>query len=378
MKTKNIFLSVIAIAALYLSSCQKDFTIENTPPNVVDSAIVSDTSKILSLVELNYNNGVIVDSLFYFLKNATFNGQKKIKLSVALGGFDSAFAMYSYNSQNQLTEIRYTNTFSVSDVSKDIISWNGTKVSKIEHDSAGTIKYKYDFAYESMGINTKITNIKTPNTNLFVQYHPSGSVFYLSDFKAELLVDANFNPFFLKEYYRSYIDNGPGIPDKRWDTASVNLNFSASGNLIRRSIYRSSIDTVTSNNPGVFYGKDTTIFNFVRSTNDNLSYTNILKTLYGIQLYNLCTYYGVFLQEYLIGGSYDNQFNNQALNTIDRSQVSWLNGVLTSGGTSNALIDTKFINSFDSQNRLVRYTRYSQDISGNFTVPSFAMKIIYP
>jgi hypothetical protein len=378
MNIKNFIIYLIAFGAVFLCSCQKDFTIENTPQSLVDSTIVTDTSKILSLVEFDFNNGAIIDSLHYFLKNATLNGQKKVKLSVAYGGNDSVFSTYIYNLQNQLTEIIYTNTFSTTDISKDIISWTGTNVSKIEHDSAGVIKYKYDFSYTALGNNIKVSYTRTPNTNLFAQYYPNGSVNYLTDFKNDFIVDVNFNPLFLNGYSHSIIDNGPGIPDIRWDTSTVKLNFSATGNLIKRSIYSSSIDTVTSNNPGIFHTQDTTLFNFVRSTNDNLSYTNILKTIYGNQLYNLCTYYGVFLDEFLIGGSYDNQFNNQALLTIDKSQVSWINGVLTSGGINNPLIETTFSNTFDSQNRLVYYTRFMQDQAGNFTQPTFAMKIIYP
>jgi hypothetical protein len=48
IKPKHILLPFVALTALYLSACQKDFTVDEIPPSIVDSTMVNDTSKILT------------------------------------------------------------------------------------------------------------------------------------------------------------------------------------------------------------------------------------------------------------------------------------------------------------------------------------------
>jgi hypothetical protein len=383
MKPKHILLPIIAIAALYLSACQKDFAIDNTsPPNIIDSTF-NDTSKIFTQIEYNYTNGIITDSITYLVKNATINGVKRIKLSATLGPGDSAFAMYIYNSQNQLTEIKYTNTFSATDISRNIITWNGMNVTKIEYDSAGVVKDKYDFTYSSIGGNTKISYLRTPNTNLFISYSQNNTIAYLSNYQLDFVVDANFKPDYIDYLAHSYINNGGGsLPSNRWITSKNKFNFSVNNDLINETRYGIVKDTNVNSTsiPTIGYGTDTLISNYTRSTNDNLAYTNILKSIYGIQLYNLNTFYKGFLEDYLIGGgAVENlQFNNQSLNTIDKNTVAWYNGIPDPSSTINLGIVTKFVNSFDSQNRLTKYIKYDMNQAGLFTIPTHAMRIIYP
>jgi hypothetical protein len=360
MKTKYILLLLIALTALYLSACQKDFTVDETPPSIIDSTMVNDTSKILTQIEYNYANGAITDSITYLIRNATVNGQKRIKLSADLGLGDSIFANYIYNAQNQLTEIRYTNTFGATDISRSVITWSGTNGIKIEHDSAGVIKEKYDLTYTNLGANTKISYAKTPNTNLFISYSSNNTIAYLTDYKLDLIVDANFKPDYIDYLGHSYINNGGGsLPISTWQTSKIKFNFNANGDLINKTSYGSTKDTNTMNMAGTGYGNDTIISNYVRSTNDNLAYTNILKSIYGIQLYNLTTFYDDFLNVW--GADENHQFNNQALNTIDKNQIAWYNGLPNPSSTINIGIDTKFTNTFDSQNRLTKFIRYNRD-----------------
>jgi hypothetical protein len=383
MKLKYIYLPLISLVALYLSACQKDFTVDDTiPPSVVDSTF-SDTSKIFTQIEYNYANGIVTDSITYVVKNATINGVKRIKLSAILGPGDSAFALYIYNSQNQLTEIKYTNTFSAMDISRNIITWNGMNVTKIEYDSAGVVKDKYDLTYTSIGSNTKISYLRTPNTNLFISYSQNNTISYLSNYQLDFVVDANFKPNYIDYLAHSYINNGGGsLPSNRWITSKIKFNFSVNDDLISETRYGIVKDTNVNSTsiPTIGYGTDTLISNYARSTNDNLVYTNILKSIYGIQLYNLNTFYKGFLVDYLIGGgAVENlQFNNQALSTIDKNNIAWYNGIPDLGSTANLGIVTKYLNTFDLQNRLTKYIKYEMDQAGLFTIPTYGMRIIYP
>ena len=123
------------------------------------------------------------------------------------------------------------------------------------------------------------------------------------------------------------------------------------------------------------------IFNYTRSSNDNLVFTNILKSIYGLKLYNLNLFYREFLEEDYFFGDIalkDMQFNNQALNTIDRNQIVWYDGIPVPSSTLYIPIDIKYVNYFDNQNRLIKYTKFDMDSAGLFTIPVYGRKIIYP
>lgn len=373
---KNTLLCLAVIIIFNLSSCQKEFSVEVTPNNQTTAA--NDTSMIITLVEYQYFNGTISDSIIYTIKNATLNGDKKIKLSAQVAAGDSLFALYSYNNQNQLTEILYTNNYDLTDISKNVITWNGNNVSRIQYDSTGATKYKYDFTYSTVANKTKITYARTPNTNLFIIYFPnSNTVNYLTDYKSEFEVDPSFVPSSLYFYSHGYIDNGGGsIPSNRWDSSRTDFNFSADSNLVNATSYGVGRDTGVNNTPGTGFYTDTITLNYTRSNADNMTFTNILKNIYGTKLYTLSSYFDTFLDDYLLAGADEiKQFNNKVLSTRAINQIVWYNGIKDTTANS-PIVDIKFINSFDAKNRLVSYTRFES--APIFTTPVYAFKIIYP
>ena len=383
MKMKFVFIVAIISVGFYLSGCEKESSLERgvmvpTNPNILNA---DDTSNILNQIEYYYTSGVMTDSVKYFLKNATLNGQKKIKFTAVFGPGDSAFTNYIYNFQNQLSEIRYTNNHSLTDISKTILTWNGDNVIKFEHDSAGLFKYKYVLTYTSIGSNTKVSYSKTPNTDLNIVY-TNAIISNLWDYKIDLFVDGNFNPNYVDILSHSYNNNGGGtLPANTWETAKIKFNFSSNGNFANETTYGSRKDTNSSGISGVGYGTDTMIFNYTRSLNDNLVFTNILKSIYGLKLYNLNLFYREFLEEDYFFGDIalkDMQFNNQALNTIDRNQIVWYDGIPVPSSTLYIPIDIKYVNYFDNQNRLIKYTKFDMDSAGLFTIPVYGRKIIYP
>jgi hypothetical protein len=84
MKTKNIFLGLVAIGALYFSACQKSITFEETPPNVIDSTANPD-SNYLSRV---YSYDTVYD-----------------QLNPTVPRIDSVLGKYYYDSQKRLIKI---------------------------------------------------------------------------------------------------------------------------------------------------------------------------------------------------------------------------------------------------------------------------------
>ncbi len=90
MKTKNIFLGLIAIAALYFSACQKSLTFEdNTTPNAIDSTANPDSnylSKIFfSDTTFNGGNMDVDTSIFVF----NYDNNKRLKTIVIKEGPNS-------------------------------------------------------------------------------------------------------------------------------------------------------------------------------------------------------------------------------------------------------------------------------------------------
>jgi hypothetical protein len=85
MKTKNIFLGLVAIGALYFSACQKSLTFEDTPPNVIDSTANPDS---------NYLSRV-------FSYDTAYNDPQNPTVAT----IDSSMLKYYYDSQKRLIKI---------------------------------------------------------------------------------------------------------------------------------------------------------------------------------------------------------------------------------------------------------------------------------
>ncbi len=89
MKTKNIFLGLVAIGALYFSACQKSLTFEDTPPNVIDSTAIVDSSYLSKIFfnDTTFNGGNLDVDTSIFIFN--YDNNKRLKTIVIKEGPNS-------------------------------------------------------------------------------------------------------------------------------------------------------------------------------------------------------------------------------------------------------------------------------------------------
>lgn len=377
---------IIALTASSFLACQKDFTASDNITNPV-TPFADDTSKIITVINYEYFNGVVSDSITKVLKNATLNGQKKLILiqTDSYSPSDTLKSIFKYNSLNQLTELKHElNNGIIQGFDRETITWVGNNVTKIQGDSAGIFKQSYNFQYGQSGPNTKIVVTKLPRISTDTSYYPNGTIQTAYKYRSEFFVDGSFQPSYSESYYHYYFDNtGTGTEvSNGWDTGKIIYQFSPTGNLNSEKTFHKGRDTAApifpSTNPTMNYYRDTLTQNYIRSTNDNMYFTDILKNLYGNKIY--------MLKSYLIGGGYildvglpprdfpdyDFVFNNQSLNSAERTYVQWVNGtqMINNSGT-----EVRYQHFFNSQNRLISSLQFD-DPSVN--IISYSMKIIYP
>ncbi len=371
-------------AILLLHACQQPFTIADLP---TPSNSVVDTSTICTVTQYQANGtGNLVDSIKGTLKNASTNGIKKItftELDYSFG--DTVITTFLYDNLNQLIETKTTYASLPNSYDKDIYTWQNGNLLQHKYDSAGSIKFTYDYYYTSEGNNTKVSYIRTPSKDVSITNGSGVSQGQI--FRDNLIVNSNFTPLY-SEYYSYYYTNSLATGNANIthrDTAKNMYNLDATGNLISIYNYNKGVDSTMPYGfplfPATIVNRaDTIISNYTRNANDNGYFTNIYKALYTNKIFILDHYMsselvsnsGVFLPE---GLARNFMYVNQSLNKLTKTYYFWVNGIPQNG---NGNISTEVIAShqFDASGRLIKSIKYNQFSSP--PVPQSMIKIIYP
>ena len=377
---KQIFILILAVAVF--TSCQKNFSTEQPfTTNPPATSLLTDTSRIVTVVEYQYTNGVVTDSIIRVLRNATLNGQKKIRLTevFASSPADTSVTIYNYNTENKLIEIKATYNASGSDFERTRITWNADNISRMQYDSSGSIKETDDFTYTPSGSTTRISVNQIPhNSNLDTSFYPNGGIQWFFFTRSELYVDQNFRPLYTQTYQHSYIDNynNSSFAQNSWDTIKVNFGFSGN-NLITENYLQARHDTNLSVTPGINFSTVNLLNTYTRSSTDNLAFTNILRNLYGDKLFTLMNHYYAWTVDWILPEDFGGfTYYNQSLLNESQSQTATLNGLPDPSGTFNTGVVDRYAHNFDSQNRVIKSVRYATYQPGNLI--NSGIRIIYP
>ena len=361
--------AIPVLLMLIFSSCQKELSSDIiTGPVLINN---TDTSKILTLVEYNYDypSGAIKDSTIRVLANATIKGVKKYIITEYYSSYpgDTAFTVYSYNSNNQLAELKYTENNNPGFYDRDIYTWTGNHLTKIQYDSSGSIVLTLSLNYAVNGPITKVTSTQLPADP------------YTKDFQTILNVtSADFKPVSV-EYYSRYVTNNPGQPiQSSTDTLINNYNLSMGGDLINSTAIGSNVDSNAYGYPGLIRRSyDTTYSTYTRNMSDNNAFTNILKGLGGNELYTLSNFnFAGGVIEYILPEDYffDPIFYYHPLNLLTQRKYQWTDGVPNTFNGQSSVV-AKYDNVDDNQNRLIKSVKYADSYS-NKILQSF--RIIWP
>ncbi len=363
------YFALLSFVLTLVASCSKN----PDNPDLPDTK--SDTTKILTLVEYDYNNGNIVDST---LKNLVgLNGPSGKQFIITAHYSDEApdITTYNLNLQNQLLEIDYTYGDDPTAHDRDIFTWSGNNLSQIENQESGTITHTYNFTYTSEGPNTRITYTEIPQQSDTV-FGNDGHIIYHGYNKSAFIVStADFKPVGKELYHYDYIHNTQTGPVQNvHDTLWTSFVLSSNGDLRQEIVNSINIDSNANDQIGkVLTERDSTIYNYARNNNDNEELSNVLKSLFGNQLYVLSSFYNSeFGYNELLPEIYHNYFFiNHPLNKETSVNYSWSNGVLYNNGLTDDPI--KCENSYDNQNRLL-----SSQILDSNNKPEYGFKIIWP
>ena len=361
--------AIPVLLMLIFSSCQKELSSDIiTGPVLINN---TDTSKILTLVEYNYDypTGAIKDSTIRVLANATIKGVKKYIITEYYSSYpgDTAFTVYSYNSNNQLAELKYTENNNPGFYDRDIYTWTGNHLTKIQYDSSGSIVLTLSLNYAVNGPITKVTSTQLPADP------------YTEDFQTILNVtSADFKPVSV-EYYSRYVTNNPGQPiQSSTDTLINNYNLSMGGDLINSTAIGSNVDSNAYGYPGLIRRSyDTTYSTYTRNMSDNNAFTNILKGLGGNELYTLSNFnFAGGVIKYILPEDYffDPIFYYHPLNLLTQRKYQWTDGVPNPFNGQSSVV-AKYDNVDDNQNRLIKSVKYADSYS-NKILQSF--RIIWP
>ena len=350
---RKFFTFFILLSALF-TACKKE-----TPPNGIDKpATTIDTTKIFTLVEYEYNNGHVEDSIIKNLTTTEKDGFKKYILTEKYSDSpgDSDFTVYKINAQNQLIEVLYYGSSDPTDNEKDTYVWQGDNLSQIQVDSAGVIHNTYNFNYNNVGANTRITFTEQPQKNNDTLFN-GGRVQYYDQFKTALIVSSSdFKPLNIESEGYFYLRNDPSQPPTvGWDTIITKFALSATGDLQQKIINSSRSDTNSNANIGeINQYKDSIIYNYARENFLKDSFSIVLQNLYGKKLFILSTYFNNdFLSNDLLPEGYDeNFFSNVPLKKLTSSEYKWGNGI---PGDLNGQMneESEYENTYDNKNRLI-------------------------
>ncbi|MEO8820128.1 MAG: hypothetical protein ABI267_01445 [Ginsengibacter sp.] len=350
---KNSLTFFILLSALFTACNKGNSSNGNDQPGTT-----VDTTKIFTLVSYNYNNGHIEDSIIKTLTTTEKDGFKKYILTEIYSDSpgDSDFTIYKLNAQNQLIEVFYYGSPDPSDNEKDTYVWQGDNLSQIQNDSSGVIQHSYNFNYNNVGANTRITFTEQPQKNNDTFFN-GGNVQYFDQFKTALIVSSSdFKPLNIESEAYFYIRNDPSKPPTvGWDTIITKFALSATGDLQQKISISSRSDTNSNSNIGEIHRyNDSLIYNYTRENFLNDSFSIVLQNIYGKKLFILSNYfYNEFLSNDLLPEGYDeNFFSNVPLKKSTSNEYKWEDGI---PGDLNGQMneESDYQNTYDNKNRLI-------------------------
>ena len=363
---RNILTIILVTAglALLLTSCQKEIKWElNTPAD--STAHIVPMMKITRIDVMSNPQ----DSIIHLINTQYLNGQKTIIVSEVDPQFpgDSMNSYYKYNAQGRLIEINTTySSMPAGSQEKYTFTWNSNKLMKIVYDTLGVFSDSWDLTYTPAGANTDITITRTP---------PGGTITptYIFQYWQKLTVDPAFNPVKLRYISYDYIDNF-GTPDISRDTTDFYYSYTGAD----LSSYTANSYRCDTSGPGgstTNYSHDTLNVVCNRSNSGN-NICDSLKQIFGSNLYTLMNFEfidGLYLFVVSFGENDLFYYAHPQTSRLYSNRV-WPNGVFDPGQSYSNLEERKIVNSFDSQNRLIRSDIYQQF---NNTQVEYILKITY-
>ncbi len=346
------------------------------PANPDISENKSDATKVLTLVEYDYQNGNAYDSTIKNLISINEPTGKKFIITMSYSPVDSDIVVYKLNLQNQLTEVRYTYSDDPASVDRDIYTWSGNNLTKVENEESGKITHTYNLNYSPFGQNTRVTYTETPQRQSDTLFG-GGHIIYLNNSQSAFIVTTgDFKPVGIEQYSYTYVNNSVAKPAEiKRDTIYTSFVFSTSGDLQQKIISGTTVDSNANEHTGVIdHYKDSLVYNYNRD-NGNESLSTVFKNIFGNQVFVLSSFYGytgAFANNELLPEMFENEFFiNHPLNKETRATYSWENGIPVSSGQSSD--ENTCQNSYDNQNRLI-----SSKMMDDNNQPMYGFRVIRP
>jgi hypothetical protein len=357
------------LVMLILYSCNKVNAVINNP------SIVTDSTVLLTVKTVSYDNNLPVDSLQRVIRNAYLNGHKQILIyetSCTPGVLDTLFNVYVYNNQNQLTTINYfysSPSLNLHHVGGYVthITWNNDKVTKIEEDSSGVPILTDNIIYRADGPNTDVIVHSIPSYDYTVD-SSGGQVQVITSLSGYLTVNSQFMPVSKIAISDDVYPMGLGAaaPANQHFVDSTVFNFNVNGNYDSDTSFGAEADTNVLNPPATIgYTTDTAIYTYYRNTSENPYVYNLLDSIYGHDLYTLMCFQKLSYLDWgdALGGKYlpyDENKNSyvyyrQTLASYDYGVYAWENGSPANGGPAYVFGSTQAVtNTYDGQNRITK------------------------
>src|SRR5690242_17499368 len=129
------YIALFLIFLIVFTSCNKN------PAEPVAPENKGDTTKVLTLIEYEYKNGSIQDSTVKKLARTNDPTGEEYIITTIYSKQDTDITVYNLNLQNQLTEIVYKYGDDPSVQDRDIYTWTGNNLTKIENEESGTVNH---------------------------------------------------------------------------------------------------------------------------------------------------------------------------------------------------------------------------------------------
>ena len=318
-----------------------------------------DSSIVVSITNVNYFSGG-GDSTICIVRNANFNGQKRILTaqSILPNDSDTLYSMFTYNKLGQLISIsQYTNIPNNSTYNQSI-NWTNNRVVSIRSDEDGDVYRTDNFTYTASGANTIIDMNTIPSED--TMYFGNDKSFYTSSHSVtlnDLLPIASKTSFYHSYYYGWSNDISIISADTVRDAYSYDIDSNVIQNVtITTGEMKERTNTTTY--------KDTLTYKFTRSTAGKATINDLLRNIYGNDLFRLMSSFSLDFSDFDVlgenqGNSVDLEYKyyqRQQLKEATQSERKWENGVLALAVDYELMY--KADNVFDAQKRIIKSSIY--------------------
>jgi hypothetical protein len=343
------YIALFLIFLIVFTSCNKN------PAEPVAPENKGDTTKVLTLIEYEYKNGSIQDSTVKKLARTNDPTGEEYIITTIYSKQDTDITVYNLNLQNQLTEIVYKYGDDPSVQDRDIYTWTGNNLTKIENEESGTVNHTYNFEYSTVGSNTRITYTEQPQNVSDTVFSGDRIIFYSNDKYTFIVSSADFKPLGIEQYHYGYLHNNPTAPVQTiHDTLWTSFVLSSIGDLQQKIVNSINIDSNANDQIGnVLAERDSTIYNYGRDNNYNEELSNVFKNLLGNKVFILSSFFkSDFGYNELLPEIFQNYFFiDHPLNKETSVNYSWSNGFPFNKGLTYDKYNCQ--NTYDNQNRLI-------------------------